>query len=161
MEKVKHQGILPFSCFWTFFNTIKCLETEETAKSLEQSIFFKGYSCFSCFLIFFCILRCLGTGKITTSLEEVIFFEEFCSFSCFLTFFVIKCVQKQENPLKILIFPRDFVVFLLLDTFESKKSLKIGEMTKSLQNNDFLRGFGRFSCFETLLKRKEGRNMRK
>ena len=43
-----------------------------------------------------------------------------------------------------MIFSRDLVVFSAL----KGKCLETGEMTKSLENNDYFNGFGRFSCFQ-------------
>ena len=51
-----------------------------------------------------------------------------------------------------MIFSRDLVVFLFLDTFESRKCLETGEMTKSLENNDFFLfpdPFEKGKCLET------------
>ena len=53
-------------------------------------------------------------------------------------------------PLKKMIFSKRLVVFLFLDTFESGKWLETGDMTKSLEDNDYFKRFD-FFCFQTLL----------
>ena len=75
------------------------------------------------FLDIFCNKKCLETGETPKYLEQAIFSRDIVVSHVFDIFFVIKSVQKQENPLKIMIFSRGLVVFLLLDTFESRKCL--------------------------------------
>ena len=53
-----------------------------------------------------------------------------------------------------MIFTRDWVVYLFLDTFESRKCLETGEMTKSLENNDFSRDLVGFLFLHTSEYRK-------
>ena len=88
----------------------KCLETGEMTNPLEY-------------------VKCLETGETTKALEIMIF-QGIWSFLLFLdTLRIQYCLET--------LFSRDLVVFQFLDTFEFRKCLETGEMTKSLENNDF------------------------
>ena len=54
--------------------------------------------------------------------------------------------RNNQIPWKNL-FSRDFVVWLFLDTFRTKKCLETGKTTKSLENNVFFQGIWLFFCF--------------
>ena len=118
----------PFRCL-----DKECLETGETTKYLEQAIFFQGILLFLMFLDIFCNKKCLETGETPKYLEQAIFFKGYCCFSCFRHFFVIKSVQKQENPSKIMIFSKDVVVFPVSWHFWKVKVSGNRETPKSLE----------------------------
>ena len=54
---------------------------------------------------------------------------------------LLSLVQVSESisgsVVPLAMFSRDLVVLLFLDTFEYRKCLETGEMTKSLENNNF------------------------
>ena len=116
------KGYCCFSCFQHFF-VIKSVQKQEKRQNLLRKSFIQGTLLFLMFLDIFCNKRCLETGETLKYFEQAIFFKGYRCFSCFRNFFVIKSVQKQENPLKLMIFSRALVVFLFLDTFESRKWL--------------------------------------
>ena len=124
--------------FLDIFCNKKCQEIGETTKSLEQGIFFffKQYCCFSCFLTFFCNQKCLETGEMTKSLENNDFLKGFGRFSCFQTLLNPESVYKQEkwqNPLTIMIFSKDLVVFPVSRHFWKVKVSGNRETPKSLE----------------------------
>ena len=60
-----------------------------------------------------------------------------------------RLASRLQNPLKIKIFSRDFVVFPFLDTFEYEKCLETAEMTKSLEIMIFSGDFAVFLFLDT------------
>ena len=117
------KGLCCFSCFLTFF-AIKSSRNRKNDKIPWSRHFFQGILLFLMFLDIFFNKKCLETGETPKFLEQDIFFSRNIVVShVYLTFSVIKSVQKQENPLKLMIFSRALVVFLFLDTFESRKCL--------------------------------------
>ena len=59
------------------------------------------------------------------------------------TFEYRKCFEKEkwQNPWKIMTFSMDLFI-LFLETFEYRNCLETGKITKPLENNDFVKGFG-------------------
>ena len=74
----------------------------------------------------------------TKSLENNDFLKGFGRSSCFQTLLKRESVYKHEkwtNPLKIIIFSRDLVVFLFLNTYESKKCLETEKQPNPLKKS--------------------------
>ena len=127
-------------------------EKQQNAWNTATIYIFKGicrFSCFQTLSVFkgFCRFTCFKTLSV---------FKGFCHFPVSRPFPFSKVFENRKNnqiPWKNHYFQEIWSFFLFPITLTFQKCLQTGKTTKSLENNDFFTGFGRFSCFQTLLKR--------